>query len=254
MSDPNEFFLPQDPLARAKMLEVELVAACEGSWDKFSRYVDLRHLFMQDPMLKSLLPEFVIKCRDLDHFWPYIKNVSPKWAPRRLHVRDAMSNLFEYLERQNFAPIDYGTSDTLRSFDASGVHSVWAKAIERRNTDPEGAITTARTLLETVCKRVLDELGTPYAEKADLPDLYKMVAKNLNIAPSQHTEDVFKRILGGCSSVVEGLGTLRNKISDAHGRGNKNPVRPLPRHAELAVNLAGAMATYIVQTWEARSS
>jgi hypothetical protein len=79
----------------------------------------------------------------------------------------------------------------------------------------------------------------------------KTAAERLHIAPSQHTEDAFKRILGGCTSVVEGLGTLRNKIGDAHGKGGK-PVRAAPRHAQLAVNLAGAMATFIVETWIAQ--
>jgi len=126
------------------------------------------------------------------------------------------------------------------------------KALERRHTDPEGAITSARTLLETVCKHVLDETGIDYDDSADLPALYKAVATKLKIAPSQHTEDAFKRILGGATSVVEGLGSLRKKIGDAHGHG-KNAVRPSTRHAQLAVNLAGAMATFIVETWNERS-
>lgn len=78
------------------------------------------------------------------------------------------------------------------------------------------------------------------------------MATKLNIAPSQHTEDAFKRILGGATSVVEGLGSLRNKIGDAHGQGGK-PVRPTVRHAQLAVNLAGAMATFLVETRAARN-
>jgi hypothetical protein len=61
-------------------------------------------------------------------------------------------------------------------------------------------------------------------------------------------EPLFKRILGGCTSVVEGLGSLRNKLSDSHGKG-KTGYKPLPRHAELAVNLSGAMATFLVATW-----
>ena len=65
------------------------------------------------------------------------------------------------------------------------------KRLARRHTDPEGAITSARTLLETVCKRVLDETGTAYSDKDDLPALYKVVATKLNIAPSQHTQDTF---------------------------------------------------------------
>ncbi len=86
-----------------------------------------------------------------------------------------------------------------------------------------------------------------------MPALYRAVAIKLQIAPSQHTEDAFKRILGGATSVVEGLGSLRNKIGDAHGQGGK-PVRPTARHAQLAVNLAGAMATFLVDTWAARKS
>jgi hypothetical protein len=72
----------------------------------------------------------------------------------------------------------------------------------------------------------------------------------LNLSPAQHTEQIFKQILGGCKSVVEGLGAMRNKISDAHGKGKKS-IKPASRHAELAVNLAGSMATYLVSTWEA---
>jgi hypothetical protein len=58
-----------------------------------------------------------------------------------------------------------------------------------------------------------------------------------------------KRILGGATSVVEGLGSLRNKIGDAQGQGKK-AVRPSARHAQLAVNMAGTMATFIVETWK----
>jgi hypothetical protein len=188
MSALDENFLPIDALERAKMLESELVAACEGRWEKHSSYVDLRRGFLHDPMLKGLLPDFVRTCRDLGHFWPYIKGISPKWAPRRQHVRDAFSPLFNHLEDLNRAPVDGVASEVLAAFDATSVQVVWQKALDRRHTDPEGAITSARTLLETVCKRILDEGGPAYGDKDDLPKLYGSVAGKLQIAPSQHTE------------------------------------------------------------------
>ena len=104
-------------------------------------------------------------------------------------------------------------SDQLKTFDSAGVHEIWVKALSRRKDDPEGAITIARTLLETVCKRVLDELGIKYTNKEDLPKLYSMVAKSLNLAPEQHSEEAIRAILGGVMTVVNGLGTLRNKLS-----------------------------------------
>jgi Abortive infection C-terminus len=243
--------IPDNSLEQARMLENILLVACEGHRTSNNLYIQLRSMLLDEPSIRSLLPPFVRTSRDLNHFWSYIRTISGQWEPRRVHVRQAMTPLVEYLEGANRTPVDPVVSDALENFDAEGVHKVWIKALERRHTDPEGAITSARTLLETVCKRVLDETETEYGDKDDLPALYRTVATKLNIAPSQYTEDTFKRILGGATSVVEGLGSLRNKMGDAHGRGRKMS-RPKPRHAQLAVNLAGTMATFIVETWNER--
>jgi hypothetical protein len=94
----------------------------------------------------------------------------------------------------------------------------------------------------------LEEVGGSYGDRDDLPKLYNEAAKHLNLAPSQHSEEVLRAILGNCQSVVNNLGTLRNKIGDAHGQGRR-PIRPGVRHAALAVNLAGAVATFLVETF-----
>lgn len=151
------------------------------------------------------------------------------------------------------SPSSQEVSIVLGSFDEEGVHAAWQKAMARKNTDPEGAITAARTLLETVCKHVLDHCeNASYQPGDDLPKLWKACAETLNLAPSQHTLEPFKQVLGGCTSVVHGLGTVRNRIGDAHGQGRR-PVKPKPRHAALAVDLAGAMANFIVTTFNERS-
>ena len=211
-----EFGIPEDRLEQAKILENILLTACEGRGDSDYEYEALRRDLMADATLKALLPAFVRTCRDLGHFWSFIKTVSPKWEPRRVFIRSELAPLFNHIEEVNIAPVDRIASDVLEHFDVDGVHVVWSKALTRRHTDAEGAITSARTLLETVCKRVLDDAGIAYTDKDDLPALYKIVATKLNIAPSQHTEETFRRILGGVTSVVEGLGSLRNKIGDAH--------------------------------------
>ena len=58
-----------------------------------------------------------------------------------------------------------------------------------------------------------------------------------------------KQVLGGCTAVVEGIGAIRNALGDAHGKG-KLSTKPKARHAELAVNLAGACAIFLIETWE----
>lgn len=150
-------------------------------------------------------------------------------------------------------PADAAISEALAAFNPEHVHTRWTAALDRRSTDPEGAITLARTLLEDVCKWLLSETGGAWEEADDLPVLYRKLAKGLNLAPDDHTEQTFKQILGSCMSIVGGLGALRNKLGDAHSVGPKR-IRPSVRHAELAVNLAGTMATFLVETWKARQA
>ncbi len=123
--------------------------------------------------------------------------------------------------------------------------------MDRRVSDPDGAITMARSLLESVCKFVLEQTGVTYADSFDLPKLYGKVSEQLRLAPNQHSEAIVKQILGGCTSAVEGLGAFRNRDGDAHGKG-KHQLKPKPRHAVLAVNLAGCIASFIVETWKSR--
>lgn len=175
------------------------------------------------------------------------------YARRRDYLRIEFDPLLTMLETESLTPSDATITDTVQALSSSFIQEAWQKAIERRTTDPEGAITAARTLLESVCKHILDTTETPYAETADLPNLYKLTAKQLTLSPSQHTEQLFRQILGGCQTVVEGLGAMRNQHSDAHGKGVSG-TKPTARHAELAVNLSGTMATFLLQTWEQRKS
>jgi hypothetical protein len=158
---------------------------------------------------------------------------------------------FDSLNQPAFTPSDAVAAAILLRIDAEHVSDAWQKALDRRAADPEGAITAARSLLETVCKFILDEEHVMYSDTIDLPGLYQLTANKLRLGPSQHTEQIFKRVLGSCQNVVVGLGALRNKLSDSHGK-SKQAVKPAARHAELAVNLAGTMATFLVATWDAR--
>ena len=150
-------------------------------------------------------------------------------------------------------PADEEIGRSLSAFNVTDVHERWQEAMKRRASDPRAAITVARTLLEDVCKWLLAEAGETVPDDEDLPGLYKRVAAKLRLAPDQHTEKIFKQILGSCQSIVESLGAVRNKLGDAHSQGPAK-ARPQARHAELAVNLAGSMATFLVATWEARKA
>lgn len=131
--------------------------------------------------------------------------------------------------------------------DWDAVQRAWRAALDKVVSDPDGAITAARTMLESVCKHICDERSVTYESGWDLSRLYKTAAGAMNVAPDQHSEQVIKQILSGVTSVVGGLAALRNSMSDAHGRG-KRSVGPAPRHAKLAVNAAFAVAGFLIDT------
>lgn len=239
-------------LNEIEALQNLLVAVATGSSEDGGEFLRLRQVVLSQPALDCLVPHFLRTCRSLGQFWQFIKEKFGTYAERRKYLWDEFRPLLEVLERGGPSPADQAASSAFDKIDAANVQTAWSKALDRRASDPEGAITMARTLLESVCKHILDDASVQYDDSADINKLYRQTAEQLNLAPSQHTEQIFKQILGGCTAVVEGLGALRNRLSDAHGKG-KLGVRPAARHAELAVNLSGALAIYLLATWSTRS-
>ena len=223
---------------------------------EYADFEQLRMTVVSNPALTLHIPQCLHACRSLDEFWDFIKSRFSTYEERKTYIRQEFHPMLQFLEQAEVQcdgafPSDQIVSTSVATIDA--LKDNWSKALERRTAEPEGAITMARTLLESVCKHILDELQVQYDANIELPKLYKETAKNLNLSPSQHTEQVFKQILGGCSGIVEGLGSLRNQLGDAHGKGTVG-AKPALRHAELAVNLAGSLTAYLLATWKSREA
>lgn len=242
---------PTDWTEQLEILQNLLLAHATGSRGNDGEYRTLRQAFVDNPRFTKLLPSFVRTCRTLAEFWAHIKAQYDHYAGRRTYIWESFRPLFDFIEKNEAHPSDSAVTDTLESLSDTEIRRIWSKALERRSTDAEGAITVARTLLESTCKCILDDLNISYEEGLELPKLYKLTAESLNLAPGQHNESIFRQILGGCTAVVEGLGTMRNRLSDSHGKG-KASVRPASRHAELAVNLAGSVSAFLFATWKVR--
>ena len=243
---------PFDPLfTEVETLQNMLVSRATGGVEDDAEYNRLRQVVLAHPALDHTLPQFLRTCRSLGQFWQFIKGKFETYAERRRYLWDEFRPILDLLEQGGANPSDLVVHESLARLDAAHVQAAWSKALDRRASDPEGAITMARTLLESVCKHILEDAGLGHDDSPDITKLYKQTAEYLNLAPSQHTEPVFKQILGGCTADVEGLGALRNRLSDSHGKG-KGGVKPAARHAELAVNLAGALSAYLLATKTAR--
>ena len=218
-----------------------------------SAYKLARRRLIEDPASKRLLPDFVRFSNDAASVQSALSTVasgSGSWAKRRGHVTESFIPLLTYLESGGGAA-DATITEGLDVYDAPAVQAFWAKALDRRTTDPDGAVTAASTLLEEVCKHIIEDSGGKWEAKWNVPKLYAEASKVLKLAPSQHQGELFKTILGNCQNVVQSIGSLRNKGGDAHA-GGRLRVSFKPRHAALTVNLAGSMALFLIETWHAR--
>jgi len=222
-----------------------------GGQCDYKAYEAARQAALGEPSFAPAIPDWLRKARTGRQYWAFIKTKHGTYAARRAFLSAEFDRMFSVAEAGSLQSIQSGVATLSEAATPASVQTAWRKCLERRQSDPEGAITAARTMLESCCKCILEESGVPTKGTEDLPRLYGMVADQLCLSPGAHEERVFRQILGGCHAVVEGLGTLRNRLGDAHGSGRQR-ARPSKRHAELAVNLAGAMSTFLIETHRAK--
>jgi len=121
--------------------------------------------------------------------------------------------------------------------------------------DPPAAIGSAKELVETTCRVILDAEEVEHSTRDDLLGLYKKVAQTLRLNAEAVPNDArgsqaAQGALRNLAAAVQNLAELRNAIGTGHGRG----VRPtaLERHARLAVGAATAVCRFLLDTWHQR--
>lgn len=233
----------QNLLLKAELLLGIILNKAEQGGGDPENYQKLRQRLIITHSLKEHIPKFLFDHSRLESIRPFAQEMGG-YKARREFFHSEFAPLINYISENK----DSSTIARSIVIDNEYIHLTWQKALSRMDNDPQGSITIARTLIETVCKHILDTSNLKYNDADDLPILYRAVANSLNLAPDQHTQEVFKQILGGCFSVVQGLGTIRNKISDAHGISEKR-TKPSRRHAQLAVNLSGSLCQFLLESF-----
>ena len=227
------------------------IALATGGNASYEDYEAHRSNLLSNPLIQGHLSSWLVEYRYGAQFWSFMKKTSRHYKERREFLWNDFNKLLTFVETCGVEPTSLSIDQMLKTCTSLSVSDAWKRCFERREQDPEGAITSSRAMLEAVCKYVLDEMNKPYSEKDDLPMLYKSAASTLSLSPDQHKEKIFKQILGGCGSVVNGLASMRNAFGDAHGKG-KQPLKPSARHAELAINLSGSISSFLIATFEQR--
>lgn len=124
------------------------------------------------------------------------------------------------------------------------------------DTDPALAIGSAKELLETCCKTILEERGKLPEGSPDLPKLAKLTFAELKLLPENVPDAArgaasIKQLLSNLATVSHSLAEIRNLYGTGHGRGGK--AKGLGRrHARLAVGAATTLAMFLMDTHRER--
>lgn len=124
------------------------------------------------------------------------------------------------------------------------------------NDDPGLAIGTAKELIESVCKTILDERGIDDYDSLELPKLVRLTVKELKLTPpdisdSAKAADSIKRILSNLVTITSGIAELRNSYGTGHGKSAKTKGLGA-RHARLAIGAASTLAVFLFETHKDR--
>lgn len=148
------------------------------------------------------------------------------------------------------------------AFDANYMIAQIARIESSIESDPDLAIGSAKELVETCCKTILDDRGQTPPSSVDLPKLVKLVMKELKLLPDDIPDtakgaETIRRLLSNLSSVAQGLAEIRNLYGTGHGKyGRTSSVKP--RHAKLVVGAATTLVVFLyethIETWNQRTN
>lgn len=95
------------------------------------------------------------------------------------------------------AAVASALTQTARLLNLDSVSRDFERALDQTQTDAEGAITSACSTVESVCKCLLDNMGLPYPNNQDVSGLVWEVQRHLNLSPGQlNLQQDLTQILG----------------------------------------------------------
>jgi hypothetical protein len=179
----------------------------------------------------------------------------------QLVERTRMSNKPVFVGRYVGIVVNPGVSaarETFASTDPGYVAQQIARMETAVTNDPGLAIGTAKELVESCCKTILQDRGVTFSKSADTPELVKLTSRELELTPEDIPEkaraaDTIKRLLSNLATITQGVAELRNHYGTGHGKAAGAKGLQV-RHARLAVGAASTLAVFLAETHNERRS
>jgi hypothetical protein len=176
-------------------------------------------------------------------------------------VENAVIHMNEYLKLDGYEVRHDGIAYRLFSKNTKVVehkiistlsHDFIAEQIEKCEEklavgDYDGAITNARSLIEAVSIKLIEEKEKQsYKSNGNLIVIFKDLKKSLNMVIDKvHYPPYLIEIISGLGVIIQGMAELTNRAGDRHNR----TYTPQKHHAKLAVNCAFSFCDFILESF-----
>jgi hypothetical protein len=168
--------------------------------------------------------------------------------------------LFESLQQDGwqrvgsrFILVEHSVDDIITSMlqghPIDTIQREWERAKLSLVNDPADALTAASSMIEATYKFILHEMGQQFPSNQEMRQLSKATHSLLHISPDQEADEDFRALFQSAITIAQSVSSLRTKIGDAHGA---SPTRgqPQARHARMAVNVAGTVCIFLLETYQ----
>ena len=156
------------------------------------------------------------------------------------------------------APVVESARDAFSGADLGYVAQQITRMEAAVYNDPDLAIGTAKELIETCCKTILDDRNVEIDSGWNLAQLVKHTSRELKRTPndipdSAKAADTIKRLLSNMATITQGIAELRNSYGTGHGK-TAHSKGLQPRHAKLAIGAASTLAVFLMETHQHRDA
>jgi len=120
-------------------------------------------------------------------------------------------------------------------------------------SNPNLSFDLAKSLIESVCKTILNDRGHEFDRNINFPTLTRTTLEQLQIVPDEYAEaaavkQCFDKTLDGFLKIFSGIGELRNKEGLAsHGKDAYTPMLD-PLQAQLMARAADAVVNFLYKS------
>jgi hypothetical protein len=135
------------------------------------------------------------------------------------------------------------------------IHTVLENAFKKVSEDPSHSIALANSALETIIKRILEDINPNYNRKDTLYKLAQTILKEFKITHNEKEITDIRNIGSGLLTTAQSIENLRsNHTKEAHGKLEDDYIIDDPLYAYFIINAVSSVGLFLLNFYEQKYS